>query len=47
MKFFEKIESGINKNDYFVNSLNIFPSFIWTKNGYLFDHVDEDKPFYL
>ena len=45
MKFFEKIESGINKNDYFVNSLNIFPSLVWTQNGYLFDHVDEDKAY--
>ena len=45
IKFLERIENGINKVDYFVNNLNIFPSIVRTHNGYFFDNIEEEKAY--
>jgi hypothetical protein len=44
-KFLDRIENAINKNEYYLNNLNIFPSIVRTHNGYLFDRVEEDKAY--
>ena len=41
----DRIENAINKNEYYLNNLNIFPSIVRTHNGYLFDRVEEDKAY--
>jgi hypothetical protein len=36
---------NINKNNYFLNNINIYPSNVKTHNGYLFENVEEEKGF--
>jgi hypothetical protein len=45
IKFLDKIENGINKHDYYVNNLNIFPSLVRTHNGYIFDKIEDEKAY--
>ena len=43
IKFLDRIENGINKNNYYLNNINIFPSNVKTHNGYIFEKVEEEK----
>jgi len=45
IKFLERIENGINKHDYFINNINIFPSIVRTHNGFFFDNIEEKKAY--
>jgi len=45
IKFLERIENGINKHDYFINNINIFPSIERTHNGFFFDNIEEKKAY--
>ena len=43
IKFLDRIENGINKQNYYVNNLNIFPSNAKTHIGHVFEEVEEGK----
>ena len=43
IKFLDRIENGINKYNYYINNINIFPSNVKTHKGYVFDIVEEGK----
>ena len=43
IKFLDRIENGINRHNYFLNNINIFPSNVKTHNGYLFENIEEEK----
>ena len=45
IKFLDRIENGINKYQYYLNNLNIFPSIVRTHNGYIFDNIKEQKAY--
>ena len=45
IKYIDKIENAINKHEYYLNNLNIFPSTVRTHNGYIFDNIKEDKAY--
>ena len=44
-KFIYRIETGISKNEYYINNLNFIPSIIETHNGLLLDHIEEEKTY--
>jgi len=44
-KFIQRIETGISKNEYYVNHLNFIPSIIETHNGLLLDNKEEEKTY--
>ena len=44
-KFLYRIETGIHKNEYYINNLNFIPSTIETHNGLLLDNIEEEKTY--
>ena len=45
IKFLDRIENGINKQNYYVNNLNIFPSIVRTHNSYIFNNVEDERAY--
>ena len=43
IKFLDRIENDINKHNFYLNNINIFPSNVKTHNGYLFEHVEKEN----
>jgi hypothetical protein len=41
----DRIENGINKQNYYVNNLNIFPSIVRTHNSYIFNNVEDERAY--
>ena len=46
-KFFYRIETKIEKDNYSVNHLNFFPSLVKTNKGIIFDNYQEEISMYM
>jgi len=44
-KFLFRVETGVHKDDFYINNLNFVPSIIETHNGLLFDNIEEEKTY--
>ena len=44
-KFLFRVETGVHKDEFYINNLNFIPSMIETHNGLLFDHKEEEDIF--
>ena len=44
-KFIHRIETGISKNEYYINNLNFIPSIVETHNGLFLDNKEEEKTY--
>ena len=44
-KFLFRVETGVHKDEFYINNLNFIPSMIETHNGLLFDHIEEEKTY--
>ena len=44
-KFLFRVETGVHKDEFYINNLNFIPSMIETHNGLLFDHKEEEKTY--
>ena len=42
IKFLDRIENGINKHNFYLNNINIFPSNVKTHNGYIFENIEKE-----
>ena len=44
-KFLFRVETGVHKDEFYINNLNFIPSMIETHNGLLLDHKEEEKTY--
>jgi len=44
-KFLFRVETGVHKDEFYINNLNFIPSMIETHNGLIFDHIEEEKTY--
>ena len=44
-KFLFRVETGIHKDEFYINNLNFIPTMIETHNGLIFDHIEEERTF--